>query len=113
MVTTLDVIASFLGWTALFMAVWAVIPREPRLMTAALGLAALSMVYASGAAAYQHHYETVATGGAGVVLVAVLVWRTWPPGLHPWRQFWAAAVPAWRQFRRVVSPNRIAENKEP
>jgi hypothetical protein len=108
MVAALSISASFLGWAALFAAAWAMLPREQRMMTGALGLAALSLVYATAAAVCQHHYEAVVLGGIGVLIVAVLIWRTWPDGWRPWRDL----RKNWREFRRRTVPNRIAGNKE-
>lgn len=77
----------------LLMSVWSVSCREPRLMSGALGLSALSMVYYAGAEAYRGRYEAVVLGGIGVALVITVMWRCWPEGWNPYREFRHAVLP--------------------
>jgi hypothetical protein len=92
MVTALIVIAKILSCFGVILAIWSASCRQPRLMTGALGLTASSLVYGAGGAAYQHHYETVVLGGVGAVLICAVMWRCWPDGWNPYREFRNAVV---------------------
>lgn len=86
MAAVLTIIADLFGYVAALMGVFAFSRREPRLMTGALGQAAMSMLYGAGAELDQRYYTSAALCGAGLVTVALLMWRAWPDGWNPWRQ---------------------------
>jgi len=90
------------GWAALCFEV-------PRMMTVALAWSELSLVYGIAGEAVQGSTWGAAWCGASLAVVAVLMWRTWPEDWNPGRDLRVG----WRQIRRVISLNRIAENKEP